>query len=209
MANKLVQDMVKRGLRAKAAEEARKKAEDEARGNVNREAAGASRFGRESERDVRQLGNEAAAVRGRLGRLASGQDSISAEQLRQGLQQNMAGQQAMAASARPGNAAMAARTAAMQGARMGSGLAGQQAVAGIAERQSANQALGSLLMAQRGQDMQGALGGRGQALQGYGMTMDDLTQRWIAEQNKPSKPSFWDRALRATQVGTMIYGAGE
>lgn len=111
------------------------------------------------------LGNGALS---RLGDIANGQNSISAEQLRQGLQQSLAGQQSMAASASPRNAAMAARTAAIQSARLGAGMAGQQALAGLQERQQAQQQYAALLGQMRGQDAQVALGARGNALSGYG-----------------------------------------
>lgn len=100
--------------------------------------------------------------------LANGQNSVSAEQLRQGLQQNLAGQQSIAAGASPQNSVMAARTAAIQSGRLGAGLAGQQAVAGLQERQNAQQNLGQLLLGQRGQDVQAALGGFGASNQAYG-----------------------------------------
>jgi hypothetical protein len=116
-----------------------------------------------------QFLSQGDALRAQLGRQMSGQESLSGEQLRQGLQQNVAAQQSMAAGARGGNQAMAARGAAMNSANLGAGLAGQQAMAGIAERQAAAQGLGAL----RGQDLQATLGGRGQAIQGYGITAGD------------------------------------
>lgn len=114
------------------------------------------------------LGPEANAQRDFLRRQASGQNSISAEQLRQGLQQNLAGQRSMAAGASPANAGMAARTAAIQSGRLGGGMAGQQALAGLQERQQANQALTSSIMGQRQQDLQAALGSRQNAVAGLG-----------------------------------------
>jgi len=115
------------------------------------------------------------AMTGRLGgalddlqATARGQNSVSALQLRQGLQQNQAAQQSMAAGANPNNSAGAARTAAIQMGRLGAGLAGQQAVAGIQERNQAQQAYGNLLGAARGQDLQGTLGGYNAAAGAYG-----------------------------------------
>src|SRR3990167_2176388 len=109
------------------------------------ESGRASRFANQGEQGFGQLGQESEAVRRRLGRVARGKDSISAEQLRQGLQQNVAGQQAMAAGARGGNSGMASRNAMRNAASMGSGMAGQQALAGIAERQAADQSLGNMI----------------------------------------------------------------
>jgi len=115
-----------------------------------------------------QLGGEAAAQRDYLRRLASGQDSVSAEQLRQGLQQNQAAQASYAAGASPQNAAMAARTAAIQSARLGAGMSGAAALAGLQERQAANQGLSNMILQQRGQDLNATLGARQGAIQGYG-----------------------------------------
>jgi hypothetical protein len=111
------------------------------------------------------------ALRGQLAylqQLQRGQNSVSAEQLRQGLQQNLAAQQSMAAGAAPQNAAMAARTAAIQAGRLGSAASGQQALAGIQERNAAAQQAGQLGLGMRGQDLQGTLGGYGAANSAYG-----------------------------------------
>lgn len=137
-------------------------------GKLGDEAGRASRFGAEGQRGFGSLGREATAEREYMRRIARGDESVSAMQLQQAMQQNQAQQQSMAAGARPGNAAMAARQAAMNASRQGAGLAGQQAIAGIQERQSAQNALQQMLMQQRAQELQATLGGRGQALQGYG-----------------------------------------
>jgi hypothetical protein len=123
-----------------------------------------------------------AALRGQLQRQMSGEQSLSAEQLRQGLGQNLAAQQSMAAGARGGNQAMAARTAAMNSANMGAGLSGQQAMAGIAERQAAAQGLTGL----RGQDLQATLGGRGQALDAFGQIEQQRGNRFDAMTQTPT-----------------------
>lgn len=150
------------------------------RNDLNETGLASNQFAEYSQGGVQQLGAEAAAQRAYLGQLASGQHSVSAEQLRQGLQQNIAGQRSMAASAAPANQAMAARTAAIQMGRQGAGLAGQQAVAGLQERQQAQQALAQMIMQQRQQDMQGALGSRQTAVSAYGgVTPDQSTlQKW-------------------------------
>lgn len=109
---------------------------------------------------------------------ANGQNSVSALQLSQGLQQNLAAQNSMAASASPQNAAMAARTASIQGGRLGAGLAGQQAVAGLQERQQAQQALAQLQLGQSGQNLQAGLGGYGMSNQGYGIALGNPQQTW-------------------------------
>jgi hypothetical protein len=63
---------------------------------------------------------------------------------------------------------MASRTAAMTAGRQGAGLAGQQAVAGIQERQAAQQALAQMLMQQRQQELGGVQTGFGTAGNAYG-----------------------------------------
>jgi hypothetical protein len=111
---------------------------------------------------------EAAQQREMLRRQALGQDSLSAEQLRQGLQQNMSAQRSMAASASPSNGPMAALHAAQNMGRQGAGMSGQAALAGIQERAAAQQNLGQSISAQRGQDLQAALGSRQTAVSGFG-----------------------------------------
>lgn len=86
-----------------------------------------------------------------LGDLASGNQSLSQMQLRQATDRNIAQQQALAAL-NPGNVA-AARGASQNAARLGAGLAGQAAQAGIAERTAAQQGLAGLLGSARGQDI--------------------------------------------------------
>lgn len=128
-----------------------------------------------------QLGQSADQLRA----LASGQNSVSALQLQQALGQNQSAQRSMALGASPVNQAMAARTAAIQSGRLGAGLAGQQAVAGLQERQGAQNALAQLLLQQRGQDLQGTLGGYGVSNQGFGMQIDPNQDKSWAEKNAP------------------------
>lgn len=98
------------------------------------------------------IGNTMGMLQG----LAQGQNSVSAEQLRQGLQQSQAQQMSMAASAGPQNQAMAARNAMMNAGNAASGMMGQQAMAGLQERQGALNALSQMQMQQAGQNLQGA-----------------------------------------------------
>lgn len=109
---------------------------------------------------------------------ANGQNSVSAEQLRQGNQQALAAQSAMAAGASPNNSAMAARNAAMNMGRLSYGLSGQQATAGLQERQQAQQALANLQLGQSGQNMQGALGGYNAATGAYGAALGTPQKTW-------------------------------
>ncbi len=111
---------------------------------------------------------EAHNQREQMRKYASGQDSQSAEQLRQSLQQNQAAQMSNAAGASPQNSAMAARTGAMNMSRQGYGLAGQQATAGIQERTAANAGLNDMIMKQQQLHQQGAAQGRANAVSAYG-----------------------------------------
>lgn len=111
-----------------------------------------------------QLGDQAR----QLSEQAQGHNLVSAELLRQGMQQGQAAQQSMAAGANPQNAAMAARNAMQNMNRTGYGLSGQQAVAGMQEANAARQQLTNMLLQQRGQDMTTALQGRGIAVDAFG-----------------------------------------
>lgn len=139
-------------------------AEAKRRAALAQNGVDARNFANQGEAGYGAMTAAATAARDYLKRLASGQESVSAEQLRQGTQQNMSAQRSMAAGAAPQNAAMAARTAAIQSARLSSGMAGQQALAGIQERQAAQQALANMILQQRGQDIQVGLGSRQNAI---------------------------------------------
>jgi len=93
---------------------------------------------------------------------ATGEKSFSSEMLRQALGRNVAAQHSLAASARPGYEGLAARMAAQQAGALGAGLAGQQTLAGIAERQAAQQALMQAILGGRGQDVSVLTQGMGQ-----------------------------------------------
>jgi hypothetical protein len=150
------------------------------RNDLNEQGQAAGNFAGQGEWNYGALTNEATAARDQLRRLAEGKDSVSAEQLRQGMQQNVNAQRSMAASAAPQNSAMAARNAAVQMGRAGAGLAGQQAVAGLQERQNASQLYNQMLLQQRGQDLQAALGSRQNAISGYGGTTPEQSgiEKW-------------------------------
>lgn len=111
---------------------------------------------------------EADQARDGLRRIATGQQSYSGEALRQGLQQNQAAQRSMAASASPQNAPGAARTAMNNSARLGAGMSGAAALAGIKERDAAQQAYMNSILQQRQQDSGVALGSRQNAVNAYG-----------------------------------------
>jgi hypothetical protein len=134
-------------------------------GFVQNQSGRAADFANQGEKDYGRRGGQIDENVALLQALARGEQSFSAEQLRQAAQANVRQQMAMAASGR-GNPASAARTAAQNASGINTGLAGQQALAGIAERNAATGQLGGLLLGARGQDLSAVQGGRGQALQG-------------------------------------------
>lgn len=134
---------------------------------LGQQGEAASGFGSRGEGEYAETSAEGRAERERLRRIMEGRDSVSAGQIRQGLQQAIAAQRSMAAGSAP-NAAGRARMAAKQMGLVESGGAGLTALAGMQERQAAEQALANLIMSQRQQDLQAALASRGQSIAGYG-----------------------------------------
>jgi hypothetical protein len=169
----------------------------EQREMLNQQVTASGGFADQAQANYGRTGAEAEAARGYLRDLAMGKNSVSAEQLRQGLQQNLAAQQAMAAGARPANAAMAARTAAIQSGRLGAGLAGQQAIAGLQERQAAQKALNDAILQARQQDTTAALGARGAAIQGIG-----------SQPKEEREPGFFQTTLLPTAAAALPFFAG-
>lgn len=143
-------------------------AERARRAQLYGQAATSGQFADRNEAGFAQLGAQGRGALAGLQRQAQGKDSVSAQQLRQGLEQMYAQQLSQAAGASPQNAAGAARTAAIQMGRAGQGMAGQQAIAGLQERQQAQQAYANLLQGLRQQELNAALGGRQTAVTGYG-----------------------------------------
>ncbi len=135
---------------------------------LNQQGDAAGGFAEYGQGGVQQMDREGEGMRAALQRRAMGQDSMSAEQLRQGLGQQLSMQRSMAASASPQNAAMAARTGAMAMGRASSGMAGNQAIAGIQERSAAEKQLADMIMQKRQQDAQIALGSRQNATGAFG-----------------------------------------
>lgn len=141
---------------------------DAKRAALNQQAGAAGSFADQAQQNYGAMTEESKQARDYLRRLASGDESISAEQLRQSNQQTLSAQRSMAASASPQNGPMAALAAMQNMNRASMGLSGQQAMAGIAERQAAQQGLANMIMQERGQDAQTAVGSRGNAINGYG-----------------------------------------
>lgn len=154
-------------------------------GLLSREAGQAGRFADTGEQGFASRGADWNKTMDFLGQQMRGENSLAAEQLRQGLQQGMSQQQAMAAGARPGNQLAASRQAMMNAGQMASGLSGQQALAGIQERNAAANALGNMQGQARQQELQAALQGRQNALAGYGKIEDARTSRYGATVGAP------------------------
>lgn len=132
------------------------------------QAAGqAGGFANQGQSAFGSLGQALASQQQQLADQAAGKNLVSGELLRQGMQQGQAAQQSMAASASPQNAAMAAQNAMNNMNRLGYGLSGQQAVAGLQEANQARQALAQMLLQQRQQELQAALQARGQQMGAY------------------------------------------
>lgn len=155
----------------------------ENRENLNAQGAAAGGFADTAQQGYGQMTQESGEARDYLKRLARGEESVSAEQLRQANQQQLAMQRSMAAGAAPQNSAMAARNAARQMGAASMGLAGQQSLAGIAERQAAQQGLANMILQQRQQDIQAALGSRGNAISAYGGVTPEKS--WIEKWGQP------------------------
>lgn len=151
----------------------------------------------------RRYGAQFGQLAGQYGDIASGKNSIAAEQLRQGLLQSQGQQMGMAAAARPQDASMAALMAGRNMSDQAMGMGGQAAAAGLQERRDAmgaqmgaigagaNARMGFLggaagmqnamqqgRLDQRGQNLQAGLGGMQGAMQGYGGIEQARTNRY-------------------------------
>lgn len=141
---------------------------EEQRNNLNSQGNAAAGFADQGQAGFGALGAEAAESRGLLRDQAMGRNSLSAEQLRQGLQQQQAQMQSMAQGGPASSAPMMGRTAMIGAGRASSAMAGNAAMAGIAERNAAQQAWANSILGARGQDLSAALGGRSTAVGAYG-----------------------------------------
>lgn len=143
-------------------------------------------FASQAQQGYNAYGQQANQGLANLYAQSQGQNSVSALQLQQGVQQNLASQQAQAASASPQNSAMAARTAAIQSGRINAGLSGQQATAGLQERNQASQLYSQQLQGLRGQDLNAALSARQNAESGYGAGATGAPQKNWSETYGPA-----------------------
>lgn len=149
---------------------------------------------------LQQQAREQQFAAGKLmGQRARGENLVSTEQLKQGLQQNLGHQMGMAAAARPRNSAMAARNASMQAANLGAGMSGQAALAGAQEANMALGQMGNLFGNMRQADLQGMLGSRGQAIQGQQALENARTARFGATMEAPT----WTEGLLGGMAATL------
>ncbi len=150
---------------------------EQQRNNLNAQGGAAGSWADESQNNARQQGAMSSDMYKSLGDRAAGKNLISGEMLRQGLQQQYGQQRSMAAGASPQNAAMAARTGAMNMGRAASGMSGQAALAGMQEQAAAQKMQADFLQRWRDQDLGAAQGARGQSIGAYqGITPD---KTWI------------------------------
>ena len=104
--------------------------------------------------------------------------SIAQQQLRMAGDQAINQQQALSASARPGQGGLAQRMAAQNTGRIGTNLAGQSALLRLQEQQAAQQALGRQLAQQRALDLQQLFGGQG--IETFGSRLLDTAGQGLA-----------------------------
>ena len=149
---------------------------------VDQAATDAGNFAGQGETGYGNMTKELAKDRDFYREMMGGKNSIATEQLRQGLQQQLSQQQAMAAGASPANAAMAARNAAMNMGKASYGMTGQAAAAQLAERQMAAEQLARLNLGQREQDINVGVGSRKNQIDALNPGMD-----------KPKGPSTWEK----------------
>ncbi len=153
------------------------------RNQLSEQGQAAGGFANISQDNFAGLGAEAYDARQMLRDRAMGNNSVTAEQLRQGLQSLYGQQRSAAASASPQNAAMAARTAMINSARLGSATSGQAALARLQEQRDAEKAYMDSLLGLRGQELQGALGSRSNAVNAFGGVTPDKS--WIEKWGQP------------------------
>ena len=142
-----------------------------------------------------QASGQFGSVIDRLLGQSRGENLISTEMMRQGMGQALSQQQALAASARPGNQAMAARMAAQNAGRIGMDFTGKSAMAGMQEQQNAANSLAQLLNQREMGMRQMELGNAGQQMQGTMGYANNMNQREIAQMSQPKEPSIFDRIL--------------
>jgi len=141
--------------------------EEEQRQGLTNQAQQAGDFANYGQGQFAGTTGEAQEARNYLRDLAQGKNSLSAEQLRQGLQQQQAQMQSMAAGGPASSAPMAARNAMVGAGKASSAMAGNAAMAGIAERAAAQKAWSDAILGARQQDLGAALGSRQNAIAGY------------------------------------------
>lgn len=131
----------------------------------------------------------------RLRRQMTGEDSLSQAQLRQNTDANLAQQRSLAAGASPRNAALSMRLLGQNAGRINQAAVGQQAMAGIAERNAAANLMGQVAQGARGQDLS-----RGQA-----NAQNQLQQTGLNQQGQLGFGTLEQAGAEAQQRGGMGY----
>jgi hypothetical protein len=162
------------------------------------QSAAAGGFADTAQGNYNNLTAEGQATRDYLASIMRGDNSVAKEQLRQGLQQTVGQLRSQAAAASPANSGMAALQASNNIGHAGAAMAGNAALAGIQERNAAANALGQMQLGYRGQDVNAALGSRGNAIQGYGTIV-----------GQPHQPSWWERGLSAIGGGAGLHALSD
>lgn len=136
----------------------------------------------------------------------NGQDSLAQLQLRDATDSNIAQQRSQAASASPGNAAMAQRLAMQNTGRINQGFGSQAAQLGIQERNAAANALGAVAQGARGQDQQQSQFNAGQQQQNNQFNVGaQLQQAGLNDQYTQGMSGLELANAEASQRGNMGY----
>ncbi len=144
---------------------------------------------------------------GMLQGLASGQGPSAANmQLQDSLRRNVSAQQALAASARPGESGAAQRMASQQASLLGGSLANQGANARVQEQLGAMGMLGNAIQGARGQDESLNLANVQAQLQQRGM--NDQQQQAMYQQNLQNAIAAQQGGLGAQNARNSLLAAG-
>lgn len=151
-----------------------------------------------------------------LGARARGENSVAEQQLRQAAGMGMSQQAALAAGARPGNAAMAGRMAGQNMGRLQSGLGGQAAIARMQEANMAQGQLGNLYGQMRGADENMSMFNAGQQNNRTGMQaqmdqnqmgMNDQANQNLLGQSLGAAQSQQQAGIAQEQIAANRWGA--
>lgn len=153
---------------------------------LNQQGQQADQFATQQQAGFNALGQQGQTALNYLSGQMQGQNSVSALQLQAAQQANAAKMASLAASAAPQNAAMMARTAANNINAGNVGLAGQQAIAGQAERDAAAGQYANTLGTLRGQDLTGVDAARQAAISSFSNGLNGSRDPTLIQQLGPA-----------------------